>query len=187
MADHMAAEIWIGGKLRRSLLEEMPIDDLTIDWDCTSVIRTPEEELLKGCDENGYLHFCDPEIAWGEFQDLEEWLREHKVPFRRHSSGKYEYLPETAEFRPDLKEKRQQYDEYVVSDEGTRYIAAEPLRKVANRMRKLVVTPSQRLHSTPTKRLMLLRLRAWEKRYYELERNLPPELPPLPKFEIVDG
>ena len=30
MADRMAAEIWIGGKLSRSLLDEFPISDLTV-------------------------------------------------------------------------------------------------------------------------------------------------------------
>ena len=30
MADRMAAEIWIGGKLPRSLLDEFPISDLRV-------------------------------------------------------------------------------------------------------------------------------------------------------------
>ena len=32
MADWMAAEIWIGGKLPRSLLDEFPISDLKLDF-----------------------------------------------------------------------------------------------------------------------------------------------------------
>ena len=92
MADRMAAEIWIGGKLPRSLLDEFPIDDLRVDWDENPVDRTSEETLLAGR-EDDHLHFCDCEAAYGEFQELEGWLREHNIPFQRQSSGKYEYDP----------------------------------------------------------------------------------------------
>ena len=33
MSDRMAAEIWVGGTLPRSLLNEFPISDLRLDWD----------------------------------------------------------------------------------------------------------------------------------------------------------
>ena len=36
MADRMACEIWIGGKLPRSLMDEFPISDLRLDWDLNS-------------------------------------------------------------------------------------------------------------------------------------------------------
>ncbi len=32
-----------------------------------------------------------------------------------------------------------------------------------------------------------IRLRAWERIYRGLSRSMPPKLPPLPAFEIVDG
>jgi hypothetical protein len=31
------------------------------------------------------------------------------------------------------------------------------------------------------------RLQAWERVYRKLGNSIPPKLPPLPKFEIVDG
>ena len=101
----MAAEFWIGGKLRRRLLEEIPLTNMRLDWDEHPLELTSAEGLLAARDENQLLHFCDCEAAYGEFQELEGWLRECKIPFRRHSSGKYEYLPETIEFRPDLSKR----------------------------------------------------------------------------------
>ena len=37
----------------------------------------------------------------GEFDDLEEFLREHRIAFDRFSEGKYEYDPERVTYRPD--------------------------------------------------------------------------------------
>ena len=84
MADRMSAEIWIGGQLPHSLLKEFPISDLRLDWDATPFDASSEEGILSARDESGLLHFADCEIAWGEFQELEGWLREHNIPFRRH-------------------------------------------------------------------------------------------------------
>ena len=59
--------------------------------------RTGDAALMEcqsaASDENKLLHFYDCEAAYGEFQELEGWLREYKIPFRRHSSGKYEIPP----------------------------------------------------------------------------------------------
>ena len=109
MADRMAAEIWIGGKLSRSLLDEFPISDLRLDWDETPIASTSEDGILSARDENGLLHFADCEAAWGEFEELEGWLREHSIPFQRQTSGKYEYDPCFVEFRPDLPRKPDRY------------------------------------------------------------------------------
>ena len=83
MADRMCAEIWIGGKLPRTLLEELPVSDLRLDWDENRLASSAEADILAARDADGLLHFADAEAAWGEFQELEGWLREHKLPFRR--------------------------------------------------------------------------------------------------------
>jgi len=88
MADRMAAEIWIGGKLPRSLLDEFPISELRLDWDENCLESTSEEDILAARDESGLLHFADVEAAWGEFQELEGWLREYDIPFGRPVFGK---------------------------------------------------------------------------------------------------
>jgi hypothetical protein len=177
MADRMAAEIWIGGKLPRSLLEEFPISDLCLDWDCNRLKSTSEADILAGRDENGLLHFADAEAAWGEFQELEGWLREHKVPFRRRTEGKYEHTPELVEFRPDLKGKRNREVYAMTSPEGAPMVFASEVEAITTRMAKLVAD---------RKRSARQRLGAWEILFAKLLRVLPPQLPPLPPFEIMD-
>ena len=176
MADRMAAEIWIGGKLSRSLLDEFPISDLRLDWDETPIASTSEDGILIARDENGLLHFADCEAAWGEFEELEGWLREHGIPFQRQTSGKYEYDPCFVEFRPDLPRKPDRYT--LTTQNGAPVICREEIEKAMHGMAKLV---------NDNKRTAEKRLRAWEKIYRRLSRSMPPKLPPLPAFEIVDG
>jgi hypothetical protein len=176
MADRMAAEIWIGGKLSRSLLDEFPISDLRLDWDETPIASTSEDGILIARDENGLLHFADCEAAWGEFEELEGWLREHGIPFQRQTSGKYEYDPCFVEFRPDLPRKPDRYT--LTTQNGAPVICREEIEKAMHGMAKLV---------NDKRRTAEIRLRAWERIYRGLSRSMPPKLPPLPAFEIVDG
>ena len=87
-------------------------------------------------DEDGLLHFADCEVAWGEFQELEGWLREHGIPFQRQSSGKYEYDPCFVEFRPDLPGKPDRYT--LTTQEGAPVICHEEIEKAMQGMAKLV-------------------------------------------------
>jgi len=174
----MAAEIWIGGKLPRSLLDELPISDLSLDWDSTSLASSTEADILAARDEDGLLHFADDEAAWGEFQELEGWLREHDVPFRRRSEGKYDHAPELVEFRPDLKGKRKRNLDTMTSPEGAPVVLASEIEAITTRMAKLAGDQKQ----SPSQRLL-----AWERLLRMLILVLPPKLPPLPRFEIVNG
>jgi hypothetical protein len=178
MADRIAAEIWIGGKLRRSLLEEFPISGLSLDWDNNRLTSTAEADILAARDEAGRLHFADVEAAWGEFEELESFLREHKLSFRRRSEGKYEFTPELVEFRPDLKGKRNRDVYAITSPEGAPMVFASEVEEITTRMARL---------AGDRKRSAALRLQAWERLLHKLTRILPPKLPPLPPFEITDG
>ena len=133
MADRMACEIWIGGKFPHGLLDEFPISDLRLDFDATPFDSTTEEGILSARDEDGLLHFADCEAAWGEFAVLEDWLREHNMPFRRHSSGKYSYLPELVEFRPDLGEEIQS----ITTDSGEPLVCKSELVPILEKMAEL--------------------------------------------------
>jgi hypothetical protein len=177
MADRMAGEIWIGGKLRRSLLEAFPVSDLHLDWEGELLPSVREADLLAARNEDGLLYFAEMEQAWGEFQELEGWLREHGLPFRRQSEGKYEYAPERIEHRPDLKGARNREVYCYTSPEGKPMLLVSEVAPIVGRMAKLVAD----------KRPARERLQAWEKLYRKLANVLPPELPPLPIFEIVDG
>jgi hypothetical protein len=174
----MAAEIWIGGKLARSLLDEFPISDMRLDWDGTPPDTTSEQGILSACDENGLLHFADCEVAWGEFQELEDWLREHDIPFQRQSFGKFEYDPCFVEFRPDLPGKQNRDRYTLTTQEGAPVICHGAIEKALQNMAKLVKDRN---------RAATKRLQAWERIYRGLIRSIPPKLPPLPPFEIVNG
>ncbi len=172
MADRMAAEIWIGGKLPRSLLEEFPISDLKVDWDETPLNASSEEQILASRDESKLLHFADCEAAWGEFEELEGWLREHELPFKRRSSGKYDYLPELVEFRPDLCEEIQT----ITTDGGEPLINKSDLTPILGKMTRL----------SRSNRPLSVQVRAWKRLADKLVKLAPPDLAPLPPFEIVD-
>ncbi len=178
MADRMAAEIWIGGRLPRSLLDEFPISDLRVDWDEHPIDATTEDSILSARDERGLLHFADCEAAWGEFQELEGWLREHNIPFNRQSSGRYEYDPCFVEFRPDLRGKPNQDRYTLTTQEGAPVVCHDDVEKAMRGMARLVGDRKQ----SATKRLQ-----AWERIYRRLVRAVPPKLPPLPPFEIIDA
>jgi hypothetical protein len=178
MADRIAAEIWIGGTLPRSLLGEFPVSDLCLDWDDNRPQSSAEADILAARNEDGLLHFADVEAAWGEFQELEGWLREHDLPFRRQSEGKYEYDACIVDFRPDLK-GRQNQDRYTLTtQDGKPVVRIEEIEKIVEGMAKLV---------DDRKRLATKRLQAWEQLYGKLLRAVPPELPPLPPFTIVNN
>lgn len=175
MADRMAAEIWIGGKLPRGLLEEFPISDLCVDWENTRLASPAEADILAARDTDGLLHFAEVEAAWGEFQTLEEWLREHNIPFRRRSEGTYDYSPCIVEFRPELKGKRNHNVYAITSPEGASLVLVSKVEAITTRMAKL---------AGDRKRSATQRLQAWEKLLRSLTLVLPPQLPSLLPFEI---
>ncbi len=50
--------------------------------------------------ENGIFTVEDSQARYGQFEDLENLLREKGIPFDRQSGQKYEYYPELVIFRP---------------------------------------------------------------------------------------
>ena len=80
------------------------------------------------------------------------------------------------EFRPDLPGTPDRNT--LTTQEGAPVICHEEIAKAMQSMAKLVKDQTR----SETKRLQ-----AWERIYSKLNRLIPPTLPPLPKFEIVDG
>ena len=94
MADRMAGEIWIGGTISPALAEELcaVVRDTGASLEWGGGVFAPDSvaELLEANDD-GHLHLYDDDRAWGEFADLEEFLREHKIPYDRQTASRYEY------------------------------------------------------------------------------------------------
>jgi hypothetical protein len=176
MADRMCAEIWLGGKCSRSALEEAPSGGLVLDFDNTPFDDTSDETILAARDEDGHLHFADTEAAYGEFPELESWAKEHGICFERRSEAKYEYDAQRTWFRPDLPEEQQDGWTYT-TQEGTPLVAVEPIAKIVAEMRRLDEDAQQTAEQ---------RLAAWRQLLRELTFALPPDMSPLPPFEIVE-
>jgi hypothetical protein len=108
MSDRIPAEIWIGGKIAASLVPGLCAaiagEGVCLEWGDARVHPAGASDLTDAMKENAQgerlLWFCDDEASYGEFDILESFLREHEIPFTRHSAGRYEYDPETVHFRP---------------------------------------------------------------------------------------
>jgi hypothetical protein len=177
MADHLTAEIYIGGKIKRelvpSLCEAICAQELGLDWMSEPFEPQTEEELLEGLDEfwdGPALHFYDAQSKFGEFFELEEFLRLHNLPYSRQSGGSYCYDAGGVDFRPG-----RDLIELGTSTEGTPVITH--VREV-ERALELVKKAQQSLGRgkgalDPLNKAADLRARAL------------PELPALEPIEIV--
>jgi hypothetical protein len=76
-----------------------------------------------------------------------------------------------------LKGKRNRNVYALTSPDGQPMLFVSEVAPVADRMAKLVAD----------KRPARERLQAWEKLFRKLANVLPPKLPPLPPFQIVNG
>ncbi len=54
---------------------------------------------------NGVACFSDDQASYGQFESIENLLKELEIPFNRNSSGYYEYPEEAFSYRPDQKEQ----------------------------------------------------------------------------------
>ena len=108
MSEHMAAEIRIGGNVPASLVPDLctviASQGVSLEWGDGRFHPSTPEDLIGACDDRGdgvrLLWLCDDQARWGEFERLEQFLREHGIAYTRQSAGQYEYDPETVDFRP---------------------------------------------------------------------------------------
>jgi len=101
MADYMAANIEIGGKLPQGKLTELLslIDDLSAEGYCGS---PPNQEFLVKCTDNKKpVVLYDDQARYGEFEELEQFCIKNNLTFKRQSSPKYEYEGQIRFFSPD--------------------------------------------------------------------------------------
>ncbi len=108
MADYMAAEILIGGRIPASIVPELcqaiRQERLGLDYGRACFDPDTASDLLEACraDSHGalVLKLSDDQARWGEFEQLERFLQDNAIAYTRRSEGKYDCDPEQVEFRP---------------------------------------------------------------------------------------
>lgn len=111
MADRLFAVIEIGGDVPSNLIQELAETIATEDvysaeneakMDDPEVVR---QYLLDCAQERTNPEFYNDQVAWGEFDILEDWLEEHGVDFDRTTAPSGEYNGETYAYRHETDEE----------------------------------------------------------------------------------
>jgi hypothetical protein len=176
MADRMACEIWIGGTITAALAEGLcaVIRDMnaSLEWGGGVFAPGSVKELLDANDD-GHLHLYDDDRAWGEFEDLEEFLREHKIPYDRQTASRYEYDAEEAIYRPGIG-----MEVNPTNGSGNPVVEVAAIKPVVQSLRALCK------HAKSGKGDKASVLRRAERLQKLLRSKLPREMPPLDPFTI---
>jgi hypothetical protein len=181
MPECLAAEIWIGGKILSSqvilLCKAIGDSCVSLDWG-ESFFRPQTAQELRDAVKTGtqgesLLWLCDEQARWGEFEKLEGFLRKSQIPYIRQSSGKYDFDAEVSSYRPE-----QGLFTWPTNMAGEPIVAGSMLQKIEKKWTTLV-------NSLQRGRVQLDKLAPrLEKLLAQLRQTLPPNLPPLPAFEV---
>jgi hypothetical protein len=182
MSECLAAEIQIGGKVRRRVAEELcdviATERLALDWGDARFEPKTIDDLLAARFDNGdgllTLRLYDDQASWGEFDSLERFLQEHKIPFARYTEGKYDFDPEVVAFHPAcglVQELTDHNRNPIVQTSALKPIAASLAKTVAEMQSgKADIAKLQR---------KLQRLHG------KLRKCLPADVPALETFEVI--
>ena len=178
MADYMAAHIRIGGTVSDSLVPRLC--ELITDAGVTiafgsDLLRPKTANDLLGIREDVdgvmLLDLSSDETPWGEFADLEEFLREHDIAYTRRSYGKYEHGPVVVEYRP-----KEGFIELPANTELKPVVVASDLAAVDT-----AIADSLEFLKKGSIRDGMKALQTAHRLFRD---NLPPALPPLEPFQI---
>jgi hypothetical protein len=180
MADYMPGEILIGGPIRAdlvpSLCQAITAQGVARDWNDADFFPESGEELLAAREDiQGVLllHLCDVEASFGQFAELETFLEEHGISFRRRSDAKYEFDAELVEFRPGIGQVR-----FLTNASGKPFVPLADLAAVATALDQAASAAT----GESTAELMV--------QLQEIQRlakdRLPLAVPPLKTLEIVE-
>jgi hypothetical protein len=178
MAERMAAQIWIGGRLSEKQAKELcgaiDAEGVSLEWgEGPFCPKTPRDLLQASVEHNDGLaiRLCDDQASWGEFADLESFLRDHAIPYTRHGEPGGGYNGEIVEYRPGTDPVTIPVD---ANENPT--VDVDAMRRVA----KTLDATLKQLNAGEVRKAALRLKRARK----SLREQLPPDIPPLPSFEI---
>ena len=178
MGERLAAQIWIGGRLSANLADELRgaviAQYVSLEFGDGQFCPDNLKDLLQASVEHHdgrALRLCDDQASWGEFADLESFLQEHTIPYTRHGEGGGGYNGEIVEYRPGTDPVCTPVDA-----NGSPTVDADAIRRVAQSLD----TALEQLDAGAVRKATLRLKRARR----SLRKQLPPEIPPLPSFEI---
>ena len=146
MSDRMAAEIEIGGPVRRrhvpGLIKAINAEGVFIGWEEAIFDAGNAQDLvdIAAGFEKGTLVLADPEACYGYFDGLEAFLVKHGIGFNRHSEAKYEHEGEYVQFRPGMKKPFVQF----ATQAQTPVVPVPLLKPVRQALKKGQVTKALR-------------------------------------------
>ncbi|MHA2279696.1 MAG: hypothetical protein ACXAC5_02215 [Promethearchaeota archaeon] len=114
------------------------------------------------------LQFRHAEKAGGKFEDLEFWLQEAGIPYRRWTEAKFEYDAEEVIWLPEMSKSFH----CILDQECNEVVKATEIREV---MELLVEYRTEEPVRTDYLEEAITKL-----------RKLCPDIPQVPKFELVD-
>lgn len=182
MADRLAAEIRIGGKVRRSVAKALcrvvATTGAALEWgEARFHPETIADLLAARCDSGDglrLLQLFDDQAAWGQFEELEEFLRKQGIAYCRYSEGKYEYDAETSAFHPT-----RGLLEWLTDQDRHAMVRASELTPITDTLAKLLAEMRGGEMPSAKLRRKIRRIRG------KLQKCLPPGVPGLESFEII--
>ncbi len=184
MSEKLAAEINIGGKVRRPVAEVLrdviAAERVSLEWGDVPFEPKTVDDLLAARVDNGSglltLRLYDDQASWGEFDSLERFLQEHKIPFVRHTEGKYDYDPEVVAFHPACGLVQELTDH---NRHPTVQIAA--VKPIAHKLATILA--DMRSGDVDTVKLQ----RKLQRLHGKLCKCLPADVPDLETFAVIEG
>lgn len=159
MSDYFPAEIEIGGKISKSVLEELYeiVQYEGLGWESDAPL--PDfDDFLQHIVSVGVIRLSDSEATGGMFQALEAFCQKHDLAYIRHCEAKYEYDAELVWWLPAMEEPIS----CASNQSGDALLPAEDVKRIAF-----------------SKQPDLLRI---DELHKYLQEHMPPE---LPKLEIA--
>ncbi len=179
MADYVAAHITMGGRVPRQLVPQLcqtiGTQGIGREWGEWDFCPETAAELLNArleIDGAQVLRLFGDEVPYGNFEVLQGFLMDHKLPFDRWHEAKYEISCERLSYRPNLGLRS-----FLTNHQEEIVIAADPLMPLPAMVRQV-----QRLLDRGARhgaQQLLQQCQAL------LAEHLPIAIPALPSLEIV--